>query len=159
MTPRIELSPGELAVAQVIASLRQAVNREAGRVNLKAGPQDPMITELVGIYGELAFARYANVFPDLSVHLRAGSFDATWLGWSVDVKSSRSASGPLWVDSRKRPDVYVLALVEGTTVTLAGWMPAGEAHATPRTQVPQDELYPMVTPPEPAGVDIGPNRW
>jgi hypothetical protein len=151
MTPRIELSPGELAVAQVIASLRQAVNREAGRVNLKAGPQDPMITELVGIYGEVAFARWANVFPDLSVHLRAGSFDATWLGWSVDVKSSRNASGPLWVDSRKRPDVYVLALVEGTTVTLAGWMPAGEAHATPRAQVPQDELYPMATPPEPAG--------
>ena len=159
MTPRIELSPGELAVGTVIASLRQAVNREAGRVNLKAGPQDPMITELVGIYGELAFARWANVFPDLSVHLRAGGCDATWLGWAVDVKSSRRAGAPLWVDSRKRPDVYVLALVEGTTVTLAGWMPASEAHATPRTQVPQDELYPMATPPEPAGVDTAPNRW
>lgn len=156
--PVIELSPGELTVAQVIASLRQAVNREAGRVNLKAGPQDPMITELVGIYGELAFARWANVFPDLSVHLRAGSFDAHWLGWSVDVKSTRKATGPLWIDERKQPDVYVLAVVDGTTVRLVGWIPAGEAHAEPRAQVPQEELYAMLTPPEPAGVDTPPHR-
>jgi hypothetical protein len=117
-----------------------------------------MITELVGIYGELAFARYANVYPDLSVHLRAGSADAQWLGWSVDVKSTRNAAGPLWVDARKRPDLYVLALVEGTTVTLAGWMPASEAHATPRDRVPQDELYPMACPPEPRGVAEPPDR-
>lgn len=141
--PVIELSIGERTLAHVIAALRQGVNRTAGLKNLKAGPQDPLLTDVVGLKGELAFAKWANVYPDLSIHLRSGSFDATWNGWSVDVKSTRNPNGPLWLDERKRPDVYVLAVVREEDVTLVGWLAGQVAHETGRKQLQQDELHPM----------------
>lgn len=148
MRPAVELSVGEWSVAHHIAVLRQAINREAGRVNLKAGPQDPMTTEVVGLCGELAFCRWANVYPDLSVHLRAGSFDARWRGWAVDVKSTRNPEGPLYLDARKCPDVYVLAHVDATRVTLVGWIPGPEAHRKGLERLPQHCLYAMDEVPE-----------
>jgi len=152
--PVVELGAGETAVAAVIASLRQAVNREAGVQNRKAGAQDVMTTELVGLYGELAFARWANLYPDLRVHLRAGSADAMWRGCRVDVKGTRTVNGHLWVDERSvqkgNADVYVLAHVNYATVTLVGWC---YAHDIPRVgvalpirktyRVPPDALRPM----------------
>lgn len=117
----ITLGPGELANASNTATLRQAVNRTAGTVNLKAGSQDVMTTELVGILGEFAFCKHANVWPDLSVHLRNGSHDAMVGQYAIDVKSSR---GYRWrVDTRtnKSPMFYVFAHVDYATVELVGW--------------------------------------
>lgn len=118
------LGPGEVAAATTIAAIRQAVNRESGITNLKAGPQDPMTTDIVGILGEVAFAKWANVYPDMTTHLRHGSFDATFRGWSVDVKSTRKPSGELWVDARpdKRASVYVLVHIEYASAHIVGWM-------------------------------------
>lgn len=132
----IELSPGECAVAMHIAILRQTINREAGKRNLKAGPQSPLVTDIVGMYGELGFCRWAGVYPDLSVHLRAGSFDAVWRGWNVDVKSTRNPEGPLFVDARsdKAPDLYVLVHVHEEVVTLRGWID----HRTAMLVTPQE---------------------
>jgi len=149
--PVITLSVGEWSVAAHLSAMRQGINREAGRINQKAGPQDPMTTEMVGALGEIAFARWANVFPDLSVHLRSGSADAVWRGWKVDVKTSRNPNSALWLDPNKRPDVYVLALRDGMTITLAGWIPGHEAHERFTGQVPQQALYGMDSPPEPRG--------
>jgi hypothetical protein len=101
--PVITLSVGEWSVAAHLSAMRQGINREAGRINQKAGPQDPMTTEMVGALGEIAFARWANVFPDLSVHLRSGSADAVWRGWKVDVKTSRNPNSALWLDPNNRP--------------------------------------------------------
>jgi len=152
--PVVMLGAGEVAVAAVVASLRQAVNREAGVANRKAGTQDVMTTELVGLYGEIAFARWANLYPDLRVHLRAGSADAVWRGCRVDVKGTRAVGGHLWVDERSvrkgDADVYVLTHVNYATVTLMGWC---YAHDIPRLgvalpirkvyRVPPDTLRPM----------------
>ena len=153
----VELGPGELATAATIAALRQGVNREAGKKNLKAGPQDVMTTELVGLYGELAFCKWANVMPDLTTHLRAGSHDAIWRGFSVDVKSTRNAQGDLYVDMRtdKRPDIYVLAHVDYATVRLLGWIPSDCVTIAARMRtsnlepyrVPQSELYSVTSTP------------
>ena len=44
MSVEVLLGPGEVAAATTIAAIRQAVNRESGITNLKAGPQDPMPT-------------------------------------------------------------------------------------------------------------------
>ena len=152
--PVVMLGAGEVAVAAVVASLRQAVNREAGVPNRKAGTQDVMTTELVGLYGEIAFARWANLYPDLRVHLRTGSADAVWRGCRVDVKGTRAVGGHLWVDERSvrkgDADVYVLTHVNYATVTLMGWC---YAHDIPRLgvalpirkvyRVPPDTLRPM----------------
>ena len=126
MTPDrvIHLNPGELLTAASIAAMRQSVNRHAGTTNLKAGKQDVMTTEIVGTLGELAFAKYTNVMPDLTTHLRVGSFDATFRDLSVDVKSTRNPDGDLYVDARadKRADLYVLVHVDYCTCTIKGWM-------------------------------------
>ena len=132
MTRQVQLTPGAMAVASVIGSLRQAVNRTAGMVNLKAGPQDPMTTELVGIYGELAFAQWANVMPDLSIHLRAGSPDCTFRGRWVDVKATRRKANPIWyTDYRpsKRMHLYVFTMVEYASVDICGWVTAEQVEA------------------------------
>jgi len=120
----IVLNNGEMTVAATLATLRQGVNREVGIANQKAGKQDPITTELVGLYAELAFSRWANVAADLSTHLRRGSYDATYLGYTVDVKGTRSKTSPLYLDTRpdKRPDIYVLVQVEYATCTFVGWI-------------------------------------
>jgi len=125
---KIFLGPGELAVASTITALRQGVNREVGIANRKAGPQDPITTELIGILGELAVAKALNVYPDLTTHLRSGGADAIVQGYAVDVKSTRNPHGDLYVDARpgKRPDLYVLVHVEYLTCTILGWCWAAE---------------------------------
>jgi len=125
---QIFLGPGDMAVATTIAAIRQGVNREVGIANRKAGPQDPITTDIVGVLGELAFARWANVCPDFTTHLRSGGCDATYLGYAVDVKATRSPAGVLYVDARpnKQPDLYVLVHVDYATANLLGWCWAHE---------------------------------
>lgn len=128
MSTTVVLSEAEVFLAGSLIALRQSINRQAGIVNQKAGKQDPITTEQVGVYGELAFAKWANVYPDLSTHLRKGSADATFRGWTVDVKASRNANGPLYVDARpdKLADIYVQVHVDVATCTLLGWCWSGE---------------------------------
>ena len=123
MSTTVVLSEAEVFLAGSLIARRQSINRQAGIVNQKAGKQDPITTEQVGVYGELAFAKWANVYPDLSTHLRKGSADATFRGWTVDVKASRNPHGDLWVDYRpdKRSDIYVLVYVNGASCELVGW--------------------------------------
>lgn len=128
MSENVLLNEAEVAIAGGLIYLRQSVNRQAGIVNQKAGKQDPVTTEQVGVYGELAFAKWANVYPDLSTHLRKGSSDATFRGWSVDVKATRNPHGELWVDARtdKLADLYVLVYVNHASCDLLGWCWSGE---------------------------------
>ena len=120
----VELSSGEVALAAALADMRQGENRRAGIQNLKAGPQDPITTELVGVFAEFAFAQWANVYPDLTTHLRSGSHDAMYRGWRVDVKGTRSATGPLYVYGRpdKQADIYVLVHVNYASCRIVGWL-------------------------------------
>ena len=153
MSDRIILSSGEVAIANTLAAIRQGVNREAGIKNQKAGQQDAITTEVVGVLGEFAFAKWANVFPDLTTHLRRGSFDATFRGWNVDVKSTRNPNGDLWVDARrdKLPDLYVLVHVEYAACTLLGWCWS--------TAVPSRNYAPEGRAPQIAHRDLDAMRW
>lgn len=128
MTHRVQLSEAEVLLAGFLATMRQSINRQAGIVNQKAGPQDPITTEQVGLYGELAFAKWANVYPDLTTHIRTGSADAVYKGWTVDVKSTRNPHGDLYVDARreKLADLYVLVHVNYASCELVGWLWSSE---------------------------------
>lgn len=125
MSAIVELSSGEVALAAALADMRQGENRRAGIKNLKAGPHDPITTELVGVFAEFAFARWANVYPDLTTHLRSGSHDAMFRGWRVDVKGTRSSTGSLYIDGRpdKQADLYVLVHVNYASCRIVGWLP------------------------------------
>lgn len=128
MTHRVHLSEAEVLLAGFLATMRQSINRQAGITNQKAGPQDPITTEQVGLYGELAFAKWANVYPDLTTHIRTGSADAVYKGWTVDVKSTRNLHGDLYVDARreKLADLYVLVHVNYASCELLGWLWSSE---------------------------------
>ena len=128
MSETVVLSEAEVFLAGSLIALRQSINRQAGIVNQKAGKQDPITTEQVGVYGELAFAKWANVYPDLTTHLRKGSADARFRGWTVDVKATRNALLPLYVDARpdKLADIYVQVHVDVASCTLLGWCWSGD---------------------------------
>src|SRR5262252_4238780 len=85
----------EQSLARFIGRERSSSNREAGVTNGRRGPQSDAETDLDGIGAELAFCHLFNVYPDLSINPRRGGADATWIGWKVDVKATRYATGSL----------------------------------------------------------------
>lgn len=148
----VSLTPGEALIAATVAANRQVANREANVVNLQGGPQDKMTTELVGIYGELGVARMLNCYPDLTTNLRRGGSDLLIGSVSVDVKTTRLASGDLRIDERagKHSDVYVLAVSDWTTITAIGYAVRSldlkpEYAIAGGWRIPQRDLRPMET--------------
>lgn len=122
--PVVELSPGEVLVASVVAANRQAANRERGITNMQGGAQAFMTSEMVGAFGELAVARYLNAYPDLTMHIRSGGGDMKLGKWTVDVKTTRQSSPThLRIDKKRsgNSDIYVLASANWTEVKLWGY--------------------------------------
>lgn len=126
----MELDAGEMAVAQVLAAMRNGINRASGVANKRIGPQSDYQTDLDGLVAEIAFAKWRNVAPDLSVRPRAGSADAVVDKARVDVKSTRRKDGRLLAARGKAThndvDIYVLAIVEDNVVNFPGWAKASD---------------------------------
>lgn len=153
---KVHLDPGQMAVAQILATLRRTVNTAAGvtdkrRDNLR----DPNATELMGVVAELAFCKHFNVCPDMSVVPRSGGHDAVLNGKTWDIKAVAQSHHRLLAHPDKRVgevDRYALAVVDGNEVDLVGWAPAdrllhpgtvidlghGDVHALHR-----DQLHPF----------------
>ena len=126
---KITLDAGEMAVAGVAAAMRTAVNRTAGVTDGKVGPQSQYQTELDGIVGELAFCKWKNVCPDLSVSPRHGGVDAVVKGQRIDIKVTRRPDGKLICNigkSANNVDVYILGIVKDNEVDFVGWAFAHE---------------------------------
>ena len=121
---KITLDAGEMAVANVLAAMRHGVNRHHGVVNGRMGPQSDFETDLDGVVAEIAFCRWKNVCPDLSITPRSGGEDAIFAGKHVDIKATRREDGRLLAVATKEiedADIYVLAIVKGNQVRFAGW--------------------------------------
>jgi len=105
----IQLTWAERKLAHVVGSLRRLENRAVGihdrRVQENAAGED---IDKQGIAAELAFARAANVYPDLSTTPRAGGVDCV----TVDIKSTPRADGnliaPVYKDTENHADIAVL---------------------------------------------------
>lgn len=66
--PIITLSHDEAAIAQYLGRRRHEANVRLGNVNMKLNPAvDPIENNVTGVMSELAFAKHANVYPDLTV--------------------------------------------------------------------------------------------
>lgn len=136
MSVVITLSPGELAVAQTLASLRRCVNQANGVTDARRDrAQQAIELDLLGTVSELAWAKYLNQYPDLSVNPRRGGSDyvsptdSPWPGMRVDIKATKRRDGRLLATTNKKSDdahIYVLAVVDENEVTFVGWAKSEE---------------------------------
>ena len=125
---RVQLDPGEMATARVIATLRRYVNEV---INSKETHFSPNIfdDEMNGAVAELAFAKHWNVYPDTSSDQWQGSYDCIVNGQRIDVKAvtkrNHKLIAPIWKTSDST-DVYVLGVVTNNEVDFVGWARADE---------------------------------
>lgn len=120
----ITLQAGEMAVCTVLAEMRNAVARSSSVVNAKMGKQSDYQTDLDGMVAEVAFSKWRNCYPDLTIGARSGGVDCVLNGKKIDVKSTRYPNGKLLATLSKavdEVDIYVLAVVNGNQVTFPGW--------------------------------------
>jgi len=109
----LELTRAERALAYLIGNLRWKENRAVGIRDLRVHDATKDIDQQ-GIAAELAFARAANVYPDLCTDPRAGGVDCVLpSGVTVDIKSTTREKGNLIapVSKHKNPthaDISVL---------------------------------------------------
>ena len=85
-----------------------------GTVNEKSGLE----LNYAGFAAEYIFCREMNLFPDFSVNndsKKKGTdkYDATWNGWSVDVKCSRNIRNPMMIPEYSKCDVDIFAFFQG----------------------------------------------
>ena len=124
----VTLSYGDVMLVRIIASLRAGVNRSIGTKDVKRGPQDGFYTDLLGVAGELAFAKRFNLFPDLTFSPRSGGHDFVMRnGHTADVKTTDRGDGRLLVTPKKRgdpSDVYFLLVGEVPLFKIMGYAKA-----------------------------------
>jgi hypothetical protein len=92
------------------------------------GEQSGEKTDLIGMLGELLFAKMFNVYPDLSLEPRRGGVDGVLDGFRYDVKATDLRAGRLLVPVDKvrlqrseLPEVYALVVLDGPAGHCAGF--------------------------------------
>jgi len=120
---RITLADTEVFVVEALAKKRTEINDENNvpRIILTG---DPVEFEKQGCGAEFAFAKFANIYPDLEVRRRKRPYDCILGKFLVDVKQSKYSTGRLMVHTTAKPgevDVYVLLRGELPTFTVIGW--------------------------------------
>ena len=123
MIKSITLSDAEMLVCKMLGGMRSIVGKTSGVKDAKVSDLPRLQVDEDGMIGEYAFCKLMNVFPDIVPGPRSGSFDCVLKGKRIDVKSTRYKNGNLLATMKENPDVdvYVLALIEGNTVSFPGY--------------------------------------
>ena len=121
-------------VADFLGGMRSLINRRSNVGDAKIGPQDGVQADKDAVLGELAFARWKNVYPDLSLAARSGSYDLIVNGYKFDVKTTRYVDGRLLATTKKNPDVdiFALAILLEDRVVFPGYALAEELYRDER---------------------------
>ena len=120
----LTLQPDEVQVCQMVGRMRSLIARGNGVRDAKMGNQDGSEADVMGMMAEYGFAKQMNVFPDLGLTPRSGSADGVMpSGKRYDVKASKHKSARLLSTLKVNPDVdvYVLCVVDGSTLDYKGW--------------------------------------
>ena len=149
----ITLSAGEVMLARLLASLRTGMNRVTNVKSTKFGDSDLFHNEILGVAGEIAFAKSKNLYLDLSFDPRKGGTDFVANGRKIDIKTTEREDGRLLVPIWKTPedsDIFVLVTGKVPTFKIRGFATASEVFANktsvghgPCYAVSQDKLHPM----------------
>ena len=122
---KLTLQPDEVQVCQMIGRMRTLIARGNGVRDAKMGNQDGAEADVMGMMAEYGFAKQMNVFPDLGLTPRSGSADGVMpSGNRYDVKASKHKGARLLSTLKVNPDVdvYVLCVVDGSTLDFKGWV-------------------------------------
>ena len=107
------------------AEMRHNVARSSNVYNGKIGPQSNEETDLLGLGGELAVAKWINVYPDLTKYARQGGVDLNSdTGKKIDVKTTKYSTGKLLAKintAYSDIDIFVLVTGEFPVFTVRGW--------------------------------------
>ena len=125
----LTLQPDEVQVCQMVGRMRSLIARGNGVRDAKMGNQDGSEADVMGMMAEYGFAKKMNVFPDLGLTPRSGSADGVMpSGKRYDVKASKHKTARLLSTLKVNPDVdvYVLCVVDGSTLDFKGWATKGE---------------------------------
>jgi len=127
----LTLHPSEVMFARSIAALRTGINRINNVVNPKFKESDDFQNDLLGVCGEMVFAKRFNVYMDLTFKPRSGGHDFTMnSGKTVDVKTTDRDQGrlivPEWKAKKGKSDIYVLVTGQIPTFTIRGYATADE---------------------------------
>jgi hypothetical protein len=127
----VHMSPPETAIALMLAVMRNTTARQNSVTDKQMGKQDPIEIDRDGILAEMAFGKQFNLYPDLSVYPRKGGADLiTHNNLKVDVKATRYKNGRLLIHvdkSVQEVHIYALAVVDGDTVDLIGYIKSIDA--------------------------------
>jgi hypothetical protein len=138
----ITLTDGEVMLARTIASMRTGLNRvtKVGQP-MSIANRDDFTNDLLGVCGEIAFAKRLNIYLDLSFNPRSGGSDFVLKNnQTADVKTTDRWDGQLVVPKwkRKNPsDYYVLVTGQipvtsrPAEFTIHGYASAEEVFASP----------------------------
>jgi hypothetical protein len=122
---KIKLNKIEQKLAKLVAKERYDTNRENKVVNNRIGKQSNEQTDLNGIGAEIAFCKYANLYPDYSVFPRKGGADCiSRTGKKIDVKTTTYSTGHLiavGTTTIGNVDVYVLMIGDFPIYEFKGW--------------------------------------
>tara|TARA_R100001015_G_C4536039_1_gene101163 strand:- start:152 stop:622 length:471 start_codon:yes stop_codon:yes gene_type:complete len=120
----VELSPSEVLVCECIGRMRSLIARTANVKDQKIGQHDGSDADVMGFKGEYAFAKHFNVFPDLGLSPRSGSYDGVLKDFKYDIKSTHIKNGHLLATKKINPDVdiYVLCIVDNNLVDIKGYV-------------------------------------
>lgn len=159
----VELNDKDVKEAYDVGRGRDGVY--AGKGAASIAPGDRTKIHIMGAKGEYALARYWNIPPnDVVLDKPDPGFDyevaVGGMGFKIDVKATKYfGTGDLIVKPSETsvPDTFVLVGVDGTTVRLVGYMPAGrltsdydtvDDFAKPVYRLARDELKPLPAPGE-----------
>ena len=113
---KITLSPRELAMCDMIASMRywQGCGTDTTIIDKRKASR-------LGFCAEYAFSKQFNLHLDIISNLQKDSFDfISKDGATIDIKATDRSDGNLIVPKLLH-DVYVLAIVDGRTVDIVGY--------------------------------------
>ena len=107
------------------SEMRYNVARTSGVSNGKIGPQSNKETDLLGLGGELAVAKWLNIYPDLTTYARQGGVDLiSNTGKRIDVKTTMYETGRLLAKiNTAYPDIdiFVLVTAKFPVFIVRGW--------------------------------------
>lgn len=115
MSNVVEINGREVEIASCLAGIRHENSRKQGVENDRRGPQSDKETDINGVMGEIASAKYFDVWPsfgydqiDLILPIRDGI--------TVDVKSTEYTDGHLIAKLSKKhkdhSDLFMLAVID-----------------------------------------------